>query len=75
MKPRIFMMGDYLIDHMWNVLNGPVGKEILDNFKEKNTRMLGIAYFDEGPRHFMLRGKPVKSVGDLKGLKIKRFSG
>jgi tripartite ATP-independent transporter DctP family solute receptor len=57
--------------HLWNVLNGPVGKEILENFKEKNTRMLGIAYFDEGPRHFMLRGKQVKSVADLKGLKIR----
>ncbi len=57
--------------HLWNVLNGPVGKEILADFKEKNTRMLGIAYFDEGPRHFLMRGKQVKSVADLKGLKIR----
>jgi tripartite ATP-independent transporter DctP family solute receptor len=55
--------------HLWNVLNGPVGKEILENFK--GTRMLGIAYFDEGPRHFLMRGKQVKSVADLKGLKIR----
>lgn len=57
--------------HLWNVLNGPVGKEILENFKEKNTKMLGIAYFDEGPRHFLMRGKQVKTVDDLKGLKIR----
>ena len=58
-------------DHLWNVLNGPVGKEILENFKEKNTKMLGIAYFDEGPRHFLMRAKQVKTVEDLKGLKIR----
>lgn len=58
-------------NHMWNVLNGPVGKEILENFKEKNTRMLGIAYFDEGPRHFITRAKQIKTVEDLKGLKIR----
>ena len=58
-------------DHMWKVLNGPVGKEILENFKEKNTHMLGIAYFDEGPRHFITRGKQIKTVEDLKGLKIR----
>ncbi len=58
-------------NHMWNVLNGPVGKEILENFKEKNTRMLGIAYFDEGPRHFITRSKQIKTVEDLKGLKIR----
>ena len=58
-------------DHLWNVLNGPVGKEILENFKEKNTKMRGIAYFDEGPRHFLMRGKQVKTVEDLKGLKIR----
>lgn len=58
-------------DHMWNVLQGPVGKEILENFKEKNTRMLGIAYFDEGPCHFITRSKQIKTVEDLKGLKIR----
>lgn len=58
-------------EHMWRVLNGPVGKEILDNFKEKHTRMLGIAYFDEGPRHMMIRNRPIRNVGDLKGLKIR----
>jgi len=58
-------------EHLWKVLNGPVGKEILENFKEKNTKMLGIAYFDEGPRHFLMRGKQVKTVEDLKGLKIR----
>jgi tripartite ATP-independent transporter DctP family solute receptor len=55
-------------EHMWKVLEGPIGKELLDMAVEKNLK--GICYFDAGARSFYTKQK-VDSPEDLKGMKIR----
>lgn len=56
------------IDHMWKVLDGEIGKELLDMAIDQNLK--GICYFDAGVRSFYTK-TPVKSVADLRGMKIR----
>lgn len=55
-------------DHMWKVLDGPIGQEILKKHEAYN--FVGIGWFESGSRNFYTK-KPVKTVGDLKGMKIR----
>lgn len=55
-------------DHMWAALNGPIGKEVLQDLE--GMRMVGLAYFDDGHRHFFARRK-IENPKDLKGLRIR----
>jgi tripartite ATP-independent transporter DctP family solute receptor len=55
-------------DHMWKVLNGPIGQEILKKHEAYN--FVGIGWFESGSRNFYTK-KPVKTVADLKGMKIR----
>jgi tripartite ATP-independent transporter DctP family solute receptor len=55
-------------DHMWKVLNGPIGDEILK--KHEAFNFVGVGWFESGSRNFYTK-KPVKTVGDLKGMKIR----
>jgi TRAP-type C4-dicarboxylate transport system substrate-binding protein len=55
-------------DHMWNVLNGPVGQHFLAAMEP--IGLVGLGYFDPGSRNFYTT-KPLKSAADLKGLKIR----
>jgi tripartite ATP-independent transporter DctP family solute receptor len=54
---------------MWDVLNGPVGKQILDGLKD--AKMVGLTYYDSGARDFYNTKHPVSKPSDLKGLKIR----
>jgi len=54
--------------HMWKVLNGPIGAEILK--KHEASNFIGIGWFEGGSRNFYTK-KPVKTVSDLKGMKIR----
>jgi len=55
-------------DHLWNVLNGPIGEELLNTLIKHN--LVGLAYYDSGVRCFYTK-KPVNSIDDMKGLKIR----
>jgi len=55
-------------DHMWKVLNGPIGEEILK--KHEAFNFVGVGWFESGSRNFYTK-KPVKTVADLKGMKIR----
>lgn len=62
----------YLFDneeHMWNVLNGEVGDELLATLESSN--MIGLAFYDSGKRSFYNSVRPVNGPEDLKGLKIR----
>ncbi|MFG1302329.1 TRAP transporter substrate-binding protein [Xanthobacter sp. V3C-3] len=56
-------------EHLHKVLDGPIGDEILAGFTPKG--FIGLAYYDSGARSFYTTRKPVKSLADLKGQKIR----
>jgi len=57
------------IEHMQKVLDGPVGSEILDSFEPYG--FVGLAFYDSGARSIYNGVRPVKSIADLKGLRIR----
>jgi len=70
-KMRIFGL-PYLFrnrEHQFNVLDGVVGKELLEN--GKNFWLKGMGYYDAGSRSFYTKDKPVENPSDLEGLKIR----
>ena len=56
-------------DHLWKVLEGPVGKGLLKGMESSN--LVGLAYYDSGARSFYTKGKPIKTLADMKGMKIR----
>lgn len=57
------------IEHMHKVTDGPIGQEILDAFS--NHDLVGLAYYDSGARSFYNSQKPITSMADLEGMKIR----
>ncbi len=57
------------VAHMHRVMDGPVGDEILAGFEPHGY--VGLAYYDGGSRSFYNRQKPIQSIDDLKGMKIR----
>ncbi|WP_438445227.1 TRAP transporter substrate-binding protein [Gorillibacterium sp. sgz5001074] len=55
-------------EHEWKFLNSPDGQKLLDGLSA--SKFMGLAYYDSGARNFYTR-KPVKSITDLKGMKIR----
>jgi tripartite ATP-independent transporter DctP family solute receptor len=55
-------------EHMWKVLNGPIGAHFLKVVEKSN--LVGLTYFDAGARNFYTK-KMVKAPANLKGLKIR----
>lgn len=56
-------------DHYWQVLEGDIGKELLD--AGRNVGVQGVIYYDAGSRSFYTVRKPVLQPSDLKGMKIR----
>ncbi len=56
-------------DQYWRVLDGPIGKELLD--AGDRTGIHGLCYYDSGSRSFYTIKKPVLTPEDLKGMKIR----
>jgi tripartite ATP-independent transporter DctP family solute receptor len=55
--------------HMWKVVNGPIGRELLDGLREAD--MVGLAYYDSGSRNFYTTDTPIREAADLEGLRIR----
>jgi tripartite ATP-independent transporter DctP family solute receptor len=58
-------------EHLWKVLNGPIGKEIRDDVAASKTGMVAVAYMEEGQRNFFFRDAPVANLDQIKGKKIR----
>lgn len=56
-------------DHMWQVLNGEVGQELLS--LTKKAHLVGLGYYDAGSRSFYMTEDKVESPADLVGRKIR----
>ncbi len=57
------------IDHMQKVLDGPIGAEILGSFEPYG--FVGLAFYDSGARSIYNNVRPVRSISDLKGLRVR----
>lgn len=57
-------------DHMWKVLNGSIGQGMLNDVEKSGSGLIGLCYYDGGSRNFYIT-KPVRSVSDMQGLKIR----
>lgn len=55
--------------HSFRVLDGVIGKELLD--EGQKYWLKGLGYYDSGSRSFYTKDKPVNSPKDLEGLKIR----
>lgn len=55
--------------HLFDVLEGPIGKSILE--KGSKFWLRGLCYFDAGSRSFYTIDKAIRTPEDLKGLKIR----
>jgi tripartite ATP-independent transporter DctP family solute receptor len=55
--------------HMRQVLDGPVGDDILKSLEPQG--FIGLAFYDSGARSFYLTKKPIKTPADMKGLKVR----
>jgi tripartite ATP-independent transporter DctP family solute receptor len=56
-------------DHMWQVLNSPIGDEFLESLEPSG--FVGLCWYDSGARSFYNSVRPIKTIDDLAGLKIR----
>jgi tripartite ATP-independent transporter DctP family solute receptor len=56
-------------EHMHAVLDGPIGEQILAAMEAQG--MIGLAFYDSGARSLYTATKPVKSLADVSGMKIR----
>lgn len=57
------------LKHMYAVADGEPGRQIARDAEAKGFKVL--AYFSAGDQHFQTRNKPVRTMADFKGLKIR----
>ncbi len=55
--------------HSFNVLDGTIGKQLLD--ESEKYWLKGLGYYDAGSRSFYTKEKPIYTPDDLEGLKIR----
>jgi tripartite ATP-independent transporter DctP family solute receptor len=56
-------------DHLHKVLDGPIGEEILENFAQHG--FIGLTFYDSGARSLYNSVRPVRTMADMKGLRIR----
>jgi len=58
--------------HMQKVLDGDIGNELLDKVTSNaNANLVGLCWMDAGARSFYTTKKPIKTIDDLKGQKVR----
>jgi tripartite ATP-independent transporter DctP family solute receptor len=58
--------------HMQKVIDSAIGQELLDKVSDNpNTHLIGLAWMDAGARSLYDTKRPIKTIDDLKGLKVR----
>jgi tripartite ATP-independent transporter DctP family solute receptor len=58
--------------HMEKVIDGKIGEELLQKITNNpNTHLVGLCWMDAGARSMYDTKHPIKSIADLKGLKVR----
>jgi tripartite ATP-independent transporter DctP family solute receptor len=57
------------IEHLQKVLDGPIGDEILGSFEPYG--FVGLAFYDSGARSIYNSVRPIRSIADMKGLRLR----
>ncbi|WP_240376815.1 TRAP transporter substrate-binding protein [Bacillus piscicola] len=57
------------LDHAYNVLDGDIGQGVLDGMSDVGLK--GIAFWENGNRHFTNNVRPIHSPEDMDGLKMR----
>ena len=57
------------VDHMHKVVDGEIGTELLNKLEKGG--LIGLGYMDAGSRSFYNKERPIKTLDDLNGLKIR----
>jgi TRAP-type C4-dicarboxylate transport system substrate-binding protein len=56
---------------MRKVIDGDVGKDLLDAVTNSGKGLVGLCWMDAGARNFYNTKKPIKTIADLKGMKFR----
>ena len=56
-------------EHARRILDGPIGEDILASLEGQG--LIGLCFYDGGPRHFYSVKQPIRTPADLKGLKVR----
>lgn len=56
-------------EHEWKVLDGPIGDDFINSFDGSN--LVALSWYDSGARNFYTTNKQIKTLEDMKGLKIR----
>jgi tripartite ATP-independent transporter DctP family solute receptor len=60
------------VDHMTKVVSGPIGDEMLKKLSDHPTAgLIGLCWMNGGVRNVYNSKKPIRTMDDLKGLKIR----
>ncbi len=58
--------------HMEKVIDGPIGDELLAKVTDNpQTRLVGLCWMDAGARSMYDTKQPIRSIDDLKGMKVR----
>jgi tripartite ATP-independent transporter DctP family solute receptor len=58
-------------EHAQKVMDGEIGKELLDKVTNSGKGIVGLCWMDAGARSFYDTKRPIKTMADLKGLKVR----
>jgi tripartite ATP-independent transporter DctP family solute receptor len=57
--------------HAQKVMDGEIGKELLDKVTNSGKGIIGLCWMDAGARSFYNTKKPINTMADLKGMKFR----
>jgi tripartite ATP-independent transporter DctP family solute receptor len=57
--------------HMQKVIDGPVGNDLLQKVTNSGKGLIGLCWMDAGARSFYNTKHPIKTMADLKGMKMR----